>query len=178
MTEIKTVNLKLRPLTQDDVTESYVSWLNDIETNKYLETRHEKQTIKTCKEYVTHSNNSPNTHLFGVFLKDTKQHIGNAKLGFINTTHKTGQLSLFIGEKKFLNKGFATEVVRALTVYAFVDIGLKKVEASCYEENIGSLRAFLKAGYVVEGFMRSNVVCQDRRLGCFWLGILENECSK
>lgn len=175
---IETEHLTLRPLTQGDVTESYVNWLNDTETNKYLETRHEKQTIKTCKEYVNQSNNSPNTHLFGIFIRDTSQHIGNAKLGFINTTYKTGHLSLFIGEKKFLNKGYATEVVRALTIYAFADIGLKKVEASCYEENIGSLKTFLKVGYVVEGFMRSNVVCQGRRLGCFWLGILENEHPK
>lgn len=175
MAEIRTTNLILRPLVLSDVTETYVNWLNDIETNKYLETRHNEQTLQSCRDYVVQSNNSPNTHLFGIFLKEAGRHIGNAKIGFINLTYQTGHLSLFIGDKSSLNRGYATEVVRALTAHAFRHLGLKKIEASCYEENIGSLKTFLKVGYVVEGFMRSNVVFEGRRLGCFWLGKLENE---
>ena len=178
MAEINTKNLILRPLTLSDVTETYVNWLNDTETNKYLETRHKEQTLRTCKEYITKSNLSSNSHLFGIFSKETKKHIGNSKIGFIDSIYKTGQLSLFIGEKNALNRGYATEVVDALTTFGFIHLDLKKIEASCYEENIGSLRTFMKAGYVVEGFMRSNVVCEGRRLGCFWLGKLDYEHTK
>lgn len=178
MIEIETVNLTLRRLYVDDVTETYVGWLNDPEVNKFLETRHEQQSIQSCLQFVESSNNSANTHLFGVFLKSNGQHIGNAKIGFIDPRHQRGQLSLFIGEKQFWNKGFSTEIVRSLTNYAFNNLGLQRMEAGCYEENLGSLRVFLKAGYVVEGFMRNHVVRDGKRFGCFWMGVIASEYIK
>lgn len=178
MHEIETSSLHLRPLGAEDVSEIYASWLNDPEVNKYLETRHEYQTIESCKNFVESCNNDPGSHLFGIFLKENGRHIGNAKVGFINPYYKTGQVSLFIGEKQFWNKGFSTEVVRALNQFAFKKLGLQRLEAGCYEDNLGSLRVFLKSGYVVEGFKRSHVVRDGRRLGCFWLGVLANECRE
>ncbi len=43
----------LSPLTQDDITEEYIAWLNDPIVNKFLEVRHVNQTIETVTDTTT-----------------------------------------------------------------------------------------------------------------------------
>lgn len=175
MSIITTERLLLRPLTPPDVTEKYVGWLNDSEVNQFLETRHHPQTKQSCLAFVESVNQDPLSHLFGVFLKSNNEHIGNAKIGFINVHYQTAQVSLFIGEKKYWGQGYSTELVKALSDYGFHQLKLQKLEAGCYEHNLGSLNVFLRSGYSVEGFLRQHVIHEGKRIGCFLLGKLANE---
>lgn len=172
---IITERLILRSLTVSDVSEKYLGWLNDPEMNQFLETRHHVQTLESCLDFVETANQDPGSHLFGIFIKVTNEHIGNAKIGFINPYYQTGQVSLFIGEKKYWGKGYSTELIKALSEYGFKKLGLHKLEAGCYENNLGSLNVFLRAGYSVEGFLRQHVIHDGKRIGCFQLGMLANE---
>lgn len=167
--------LYFRPLSATDATEAYAAWLNDPDVNQYLETRHAVQTVASCKQFVEDMNHSETDHLFGVFLLEDHRHIGNIKLGFINARYQSAQISLLIGDKSCWGSGFATEAIRAISHFGFRDLGLARLEAGCYEDNLGSLRAFLKAGYAVEGFCRQQVVANGRRQGCFYLGMLKSE---
>lgn len=173
--KLDTERLCLRILSEDDVSEKYVSWLNDPDVNKYLEVRQSEQTIQGCIQFIKSCNDDPCSNLFGIFEKENGEHIGNAKIGFVNEHYQRGQISLFIGEKRFWGRGFSTEVVKALTEYGFNRLGLHRLEAGCYEDNLASLRVFLKNGYVVEGFFRNHVLVNGSRKGCFWLGILNHE---
>jgi len=172
---IESERLLLKSLQVSDATQAYADWLNDPEVNQYLETRHQTQTVASCQEFIEQCNSDKNSHLFGIFLKENGQHIGNTKLGFINPVYMRGQVSLFIGEKKYWNKGLAGEVVRSITKFGFEHLNLNRIEAGCYEDNLASLRIFLKSGYSVEGFMRNHVISKGRSVGCFWLGILKHE---
>jgi ribosomal-protein-alanine N-acetyltransferase len=175
MAELETSALYLRYLASSDANDTYVGWLNDPDVNRYLETRHAQQTVQSCRDFIEQCNADPGSHLFGLFLKETGEHIGNAKIGFINSHYRHGQVSFFIGEKHYWGRGLAGELVRALTNYGLTHLGLHRLEAGCYEDNLASLRVFLKSGYTVEGFMRDRVTLDSRRLGCFWLGILAHE---
>lgn len=178
MSIINTARLYLRHLEESDATQTYADWLNDPEVNQYLETRHSIQTVESCKKFINQCNADEKSHLFGVFVKETGQHIGNTKIGFVCNNYKHGQLSLFIGDKKFWGKGYSTELVEAVTSYAFETLELYRVEAGCYEENLGSLKVFLKAGYTIEGFQRDRVFQHNRYMGCFMLGVLRHEYIK
>lgn len=174
--EIETPRLCLRTLGESDVSEKYVGWLNDPEVNRYLETRHSVHTSDSCHEFVRRCNSDESERLLGIFMKESGVHVGNAKLGFINSIHSRGQISLFIGEKTLWGRGLAKEVVVAITKYGFEEAGLEKIQAGCYEGNLSSLRVFLSVGYVVEGFFRSHAVSESgQRSGCFWMGILKHE---
>ena len=175
MSQIKTKRLLLKLLDQTDVSDKYVQWLNDPEVNRFLETRHRNQTYEDCLDFVNACLADTSSHLFGIFDKENNVHIGNAKIGFINPVYQRGQISIFIGDKSYWGRGLSSEVVGALTKYGFTKLGLYRLEAGCYEDNLASLRVFLKNGYTVEGFMRDHVVLEGRRLGIFWLGILNHE---
>lgn len=178
MTVIFSERLQFRTLIKEDVSERYLGWLNDPEVNRYLETRFITQTRDACERFVSDMEKDHTSHLFGIFDKATLEHIGNIKLGFINSYYQSAQLSLFIGEKSYWGKGYATEAIRCITQWGLDTLNLERIEAGCYDSNLGSLRAFLKVGYSVEGFFRNSVVSEGQRVGCFWLGILKDDRIK
>ena len=175
MNELTSERLIFRLLTEQDVSIRYVDWLNDPEINRFLETRFVEQTLESCKEFVMKIKHDTCSHLFGIYDKLTNEHIGNIKLGFINGHHKVSQLSLIIGEKSYWGKGYATEAVRRITDWGFDVLELERIAAGCYDNNFGSLRAFLKVGYSVEGYYRSCFVSDGHRVGGFAMGILRTD---
>ncbi len=176
MVTIDSDRLLFRVLNKQDVSERYVGWLSDPEINQYLETpRYVTQTKDLCEKFVLDMKKDPASYLFGIFDKMTMEHLGNIKLGFINTYHQRAQLSLFIGEKSCWGKGYGSESIKCITQWGFDTLKLERIEAGCYDNNIGSLRAFLKVGYSVEGYFREKVVFEGRRIGSFWLGILRED---
>jgi RimJ/RimL family protein N-acetyltransferase len=177
MSNLSSKNLIYRTLGEKDVTERYVHWLNDPEINRYLEVRHSTQTINSCNKFVENINSDPTQYLFGIFIINNEEHIGNIKLGFVNENQLKGQMSLFIGEKKYWGKEYATESVISITKWSFDNLGLEKIEAGYCEKNIASKNGFLKAGYQLEGCFRKHELIDGNREDTYWLGILANEFS-
>ena len=73
--------LILKELRLNNVTKEYVGWLNDVEVNKYLESRFVTHNERTVREFVENCAKSNLKYLFGIFIKSDMRHIGNIKLG-------------------------------------------------------------------------------------------------
>jgi len=175
MHEFESERLFFKRLTELDVTDRYVEWLNDSEINQYLEIRFEVHDKEKVMDFVKTQNNLNNVYLWGIFVKESSKHIGNIKLGPINFHHQNADISLFIGEKYFWSKGIATEAIRRVSRNGFEKLLLEKIQAGCYETNRASLNAFLKVGYEIEGLQRSCVVSNGKRMGVYKLGVLPCE---
>ena len=152
---LTTERLTLKALDPDKISENYIGWLKDPEIYQFLETRHSEQNIETITSFVRSINESNHSWLFGIFLSDTEAHIGNIKIGPINPCHLYADLSYFIGEKKHWGKGYATEAIQAMLHFSFSELQLHRVQAGCYEKNIGSSVALTKAGFQLEGVNRA-----------------------
>ena len=151
-----TERLILRAMTVDGVSLEYVSWLNDPEVNRYLESRFIEHNFEDVAGFVRRLQADDSTIFLGIYLKDSDKHIGNIKLDSIDSYHSRGIVGLMLGDKQEWGKGFATEAIREITKYAFNELGLKKVSAGCYESNLGSKKAFERVGYEVEGFFKES----------------------
>lgn len=167
--------LYLRRLKVDDVSLKYVGWLNDPEVSQYLETRFYQQSYEAVVNFVSDKQYSTTEYLFGIFLNEDDTHIGNIKLGPVNPFHSFGPISLFIGDKSCWGKGYATEAIRLIVDFGFKELSLQKLEAGCYEENIGSKRAFEKAGFLVEGILRNQRCAKNGRTSDIVMGMLREE---
>lgn len=146
----------IRLLTVMDVTDKYVNWLNDKEVNKYLECRFSEHDLNSVKDFVKEMCKDTKNFLFGIFLRHDSSHIGNIKLGDVNLIHRFGTIGLLIGEKQHWNKGYGTETIKLLTKFAFEQLKLRKLLAGMYEENLGSLHAFINNGFRVIGRMKDH----------------------
>ena len=119
MPNVRKITLrKLNP--KKDISNKYLNWMNDLEVHKYTEQRYIKHSLVNIRKFVREKNKSKNEFLYGIFLKkkNLKIHIGNIKLGPINFTHKTGEISYFIGEKKFWGKGYAALAIKKINIIA------------------------------------------------------------
>ena len=64
-------------------------------------------------------NNSPVDAMFGIFLNDSHQHIGNIKSGNIDPFHRRAEVGLVIGDRAVWGKGYAAEAISLATRYGF-----------------------------------------------------------
>ena len=163
-------DVELKLLTTENATAEYVEWLNNKEINQYLESRYSKHSIATVSQYIMEIKESEDVYLFGIFSKENGIHIGNIKLGPVNSIYGRAEIGLLIGDRSYWGKGLGAQAIGIICDYAKNDLGLHKVEAGCYAENIGSLKAFEKAGFIVEGrlkdhFKMGNQWCDAYRLG-------------
>lgn len=156
--EFRSRRLVFRYLTAADVSDKYIGWLKDIEINRWMEIEwySKNNTVETCLEFVESSNQDPHTHLMGIFLPQDMNHIGNIKLYSRQPEHGKGELGIVIGEKKYWRFGYGSEAIEAFSMWAFNTLHLERLEAMVHEKNVGSLRAFKRAGFLVEGYLRNN----------------------
>ena len=154
---IETSRFELQTLDNSFVSDRYLTWLNSEEVNQYLESRFSINTTAELTNFVKQMLDSENSLLLAIVDKDSGQHIGNIKLGPINSAHKSAPLGLVIGESNWWGKGVAKEVISALTNWSFETLGLAKIFAGSYSSNQGSIRAFLACGYSEEGRQYSQV---------------------
>jgi RimJ/RimL family protein N-acetyltransferase len=163
--------LILRTLAPEDVTTSYLGWLNDPEINRYLEVRFSPpKLIEQLKEFVASTNATDDSLILGIFLRSDQWHIGNIKLGPIDRHHSVADIGLLIGNKGEQGKGYASMAISLLSEYAFRSLHLAKLTAGCYADNQASTRAFLRAGYVIEGRRLSQWQVGDQRQDGILLG--------
>lgn len=169
---IDSERIYLRGVTLEDVTDAYFHWMNDPEVIQYLESRFYPQSRDGIRAFVQSFQGNQNNVFFAIILKEDNRHIGNIKLGAINWIHRLAEIGLIIGEKDTWGKGFATEAIRLVSDYAFKCLNLHKVSAGCYGINQGSVRAFQRAGFEVEGVRPKHMFCEGNYVDLVLLGKL------
>jgi RimJ/RimL family protein N-acetyltransferase len=147
---LKGEKIFLRKITLDDVSNRYLNWMNDYEIVKYTESRHIVHTHKSLEDFIMNINNEYN-FFFAIIDIQTNKHIGNIKIGDIHPIYKYGDIGLIIGDKEYWGKGIATEAISLCEDFAFKNLKLHRLYAGIYEINVGSIKAFEKAGFRQEG---------------------------
>lgn len=151
---LKTEHLILSTLDPMALAPEYLEWINNREITRFLEIRFRPHTAADLAAFVTQMNDSADNLLLGIFLKDGRRHIGNIKLGPVIAPHHRADIGILIGDRSYWGKGYATEAIDAITAHAFDSLGLHRITAGMYEENIGSYKAFLNAGYTEDGRLK------------------------
>ena len=163
--------LYLREVRTADVNDTYHRWMNDPDVTRYLESRFYPSSMEGIADFVASLRGDRNNVFLAIMIKQDHRHIGNIKLGPINWIHRTADIGLLIGEKDCWGQGYAAEAIRCLRGYAFSVLNLHKLTASCYDCNLGSARAFLKAGFHQEGTRKEQFFCEGRYVDQVLLGL-------
>ena len=66
--------------------------------------------------------------------------------------------------------GYASEAISLLTDFAFDTLNLHKLTAGCYEQNMGSLKTFQKAGFEIEGVRKQHCFSNGNYADAILLG--------
>lgn len=125
-------------------------WLNLRDGFPYPYTRENAQTFL---ESVSRQN--PVT-FYAIATQEVA--IGGIGITLNKDVHRlTAEMGYWLGEP-YWGKGIMTETVTKLTDYVFEHFGLVRVYAEPYAYNESSCRVLEKAGYVLEGRLKSSVI--------------------
>tara|TARA_X000000368_G_C22652844_1_gene546072 strand:+ start:81 stop:629 length:549 start_codon:yes stop_codon:yes gene_type:complete len=146
--DIESQRLKLVRLSKKHVTSEYVSWINDSETNMYLETRG-NYSLDLLSSYIDEKYKNE-VFIWAIHRKDSNVHIGNIKIDPIDTKKKTGEYGILIGDKKSWGKGFAKEATIRILKYCFYKLNLRKITLGVIEENLKAISLYKNIGFTID----------------------------
>ena len=161
--------LILRPL-EADITPDYLSWFDDETVVQFLEVKGLKR--QDSIDFLHRGDQTGLYRVYAICWRDTGEHIGNIKLGEIRWQHGVSDLVTVIGNRTRWAAGLGQEAIRLGTSLAFDQVGLRKLAGAAYADNVGSIKAYTRAGWVVEGWRRGHVLSQGKStdmalLSCF-----------
>ncbi len=111
-------------------------------------------TAGDTREFITNaiatSKTRPRTDFdLAVVHTDTQTLIGGAALRVTESEMREGEIG-YVVHRDHWSRGYATEVAEALLQFAFSELGLQRVSATCDPENHASARVLEKVGMIME----------------------------
>jgi ribosomal-protein-alanine N-acetyltransferase len=138
----------LKSFTVDDITDSYIRWLNDPKITQFLEIKYQAWSKADAIEYVQSFEATDSKLLFGIYHQE--KHIGNASLYDINCHTKTFTFGLLIGDESYWGKGVALEACSLMFDYAFKQLKMRKFFGGAYSNQLASRIVLKQLGCVEE----------------------------
>jgi ribosomal-protein-serine acetyltransferase len=100
---------------------------------------------------------------FYIFTKENDTLIGCCGLHRIDWTVPKFEIGYWL-RTSYRRQGYASEVAKALTQFAFNNLGANRVEIRCDEKNVRSKLVAENLGFVLEGILRNESLTPDGHL--------------
>jgi [ribosomal protein S5]-alanine N-acetyltransferase len=154
--------LELRPLSPEDVSERYISWLNDPAVYRHLGIRHRERaiTVEDTKSFIRWCHDV-RRFLWGIYLEGS--HVGNVSCSDWNHANRWIDISYLLGEKDAWGRGIATAAVGAAVNYLLTAHPFNRVQSHAVIENIASIRVMEKLGMNRDALLRQAAFLPDEQ---------------
>lgn len=131
------------------------AWANDPELMRLLN-RSEIVSMDQHDRWFASLKKRGDCAYFAVETNEDSRHVGNVWLWNIEPRHRKAELRIVIGDRSQAGRGVGTEAISLLCTHAFSSLNLHKIYAYVLAINPRAVRAFEKAGFVVEGTLRED----------------------
>lgn len=140
MIEIKGKNIILRTMTQK---ETRALWRKFIPENNVPYAYDEEMADKLYEQSIQREEWNPSV---GIFTK-TDEIIGELTFGRIVYSERRCELSVFLANETYRNKGYGTEAIMLAKGYAKDKLGLKRIYADVSSNNARMCAVMKKCGF-------------------------------
>lgn len=155
----------LKPISENEINERYLSWLNNPEINQFLEIRYRKQTMADIYSYINGVRSSEGCEVFAIFSKNSNIHIGNVTISHFNiNNHGVAIYGIMIGEQGARTLGAGGEASALIIDFIFRNPEIRKVRASVYEENSKCWKMLESLGFKREAVLRKEAVMVSSKI--------------
>jgi Acetyltransferases, including N-acetylases of ribosomal proteins len=145
----------LRPAERADLP-AFVHWFADAEVTRHLAVRapFSQAMEERWFDQVLAEQGKTQYH-FVICLLEEGRPIGT--IGFHRVDYENGgaEFGISIGEKSEWNKGYGTDASSAICDFGFAELRLERIELDVYADNARAQRSYEKAGFALEGTLRS-----------------------
>lgn len=101
--------------------------------------------------------------------------IGNMGFFDINKVAHSVEVGIVIGEKGYWNQGYGTEAMKLMLKHGFNTLNLHRIMLKVYAYNERAIRAYEKAGYVLEGRLRDAIYRDGEYHDILLMSVLRSE---
>ena len=165
----------LRPLTVDDATERYLSWLNNAQVNEYSSRSGKVFKKQDLVDFISSANNSKERLLLGIFTKDDDRHIGNLQITILDLLCGIGDIANLIGEREYWGKGVIKDADSQAAHFGFTALGLSKFTMGNIAPHRASTFKSRSLGAKLEGRLRNHAMHNEQLVDMLRFGLLEEE---
>lgn len=116
-------------------------------------------------------------HAFFVLRKSDDALVGGINLrNIMRGVAQSGAIGYWAGQP-YARSGYTLAALKSLSRFAFVSLGLHRLEAACCTDNEPSCRLLLKAGFTYEGVARSYLKINGNWRDHLMFGLIGDESS-
>ncbi len=147
---IETNRFLLRKLTLGDVTERYLNWLRNQDSQKWIFTANSTLNIEDLKAYVLKRIEKEDILFLGIYQKESNLHIGNIKFEPIIKKEGRAELGILIGDPNFRGKKVFGEVLEGASLVLKQYYNINQITLGVSRQNQAAFKAYLNAGFIEE----------------------------
>jgi RimJ/RimL family protein N-acetyltransferase len=144
----------LREIRVSDLDGGWYSWFNDSEVTRLQNKKIFPNSRERQRDYYESLKRSDTDVVLAIIDAETVSHIGNVGLHHIDWIHRSAELGIVIGNKKYWGRGFGAQAWKMISVYGFDTLNLHRIYAIVMVDNTPSCRCAEAAGFEKEGEIR------------------------
>jgi len=146
--KLESERLILKPLTLKHLSKSYVSWMNDVDVYRYLETGGD-YSLEDLELYLK-GQEERKILFWAIHIKESNKHIGNIKIDPIDHKKNSGEYGIMMGDKTEWGKGYAKEASLRVLKFCFEKIKLLQITLNVVENNVNAVKLYKNLGFELE----------------------------
>jgi RimJ/RimL family protein N-acetyltransferase len=166
--------VRLRAMEPSDA-DALWRWNHDPEVMRWMDEDYPQSLARVQQRMAERSRNDYGDVLFGIEVRNDATLIGLIRLHGAQPETGIAELDIYLGEKEYWGKGFATDAVRTACRYGFEKMRLHKITLTVVTENEAAHHIYRKVGFVEEGRLRQVFRRDARWLDKFTMGLLADE---
>jgi len=128
------------------------------------------------KEWFEKDLEKEQNHSFFFMVRELEE---DKLIGFVDLWVSWSQgdawVGIGLGERDYWGNGYGTDAMRLMLRYAFTELNLHRVTLGVFEYNTRAQQSYKKAGFTLEGRLRSELLRQGKRWDILIMGILREE---
>lgn len=136
--------VSVRPFTVEDISASYLGWLQDPEVVRYSNQRFRTHTAESCQAYLASFIGSAN-HFLAICDRETGAMLGTTTV-YRSLPHGTADIGIMVGERRVWGQGIGADAFGVVLSALQASGVIRKVTAGTLSVNRGMVRIMEKAG--------------------------------
>lgn len=147
----------LKPTWPEDIDDTFLQMYAGLDgKNRWFRLSGKEFSRDELVEFCRRGVEYGNVYYYSVCAVDDDALIGSIRIGPIDFKHSLSDMVALIGDVRDRGKGLGTEAIRLGLEFAFQTHNIRKVSGGALGPNIGSLKAYIRAGWVEEGRLRDH----------------------
>ena len=145
--------VKLRAMGPSDA-ESLWRWNHDPDVMRWMDAGYAQSLARVHTFLTERPRNDYADVLFGIEVQADGELIGLIRLRDADPETGGADLDIYLGEKDYWGKGYATDAMRAVCRFGFDKMRLHKISLRVVADNDAARHVYEKVGFVEEGRLR------------------------